>query len=61
MYNFIMKPIYKYNVVFKDNNNPNENIIFCHGLNSTADRFDIFKKIIEQSQTIIHSSFQQVI
>lgn len=43
MYNFYMKPIYKYNVVFKDNNNPDENIIFCHGLNSTADRFDIFK------------------
>lgn len=38
-----MNVIYKYDFVFKDNNNLNENIIFCHGFNSFLNLFKIFE------------------
>ncbi|QBF34364.1 alpha/beta hydrolase [Mycoplasmopsis phocirhinis] len=36
--------IYDYPYVFKDNHNPNENIIFVHGFNSNPNAFKIFEK-----------------
>ncbi|MCE6115332.1 alpha/beta fold hydrolase [Mycoplasmopsis agalactiae] len=36
--------VYDYEVVFKDNNNPNENIVFCHGFNSSPKTFKTFEK-----------------
>ncbi|QQH21220.1 alpha/beta hydrolase [Mycoplasmopsis bovis] len=38
-----MSIIYKYDYVFKDNNNSEENIIFCHGFNSSPNSFKIFE------------------
>ncbi len=38
------KIIYDYNVVFKDNGNDNENIIFCHGFNSSPKTFKLFEQ-----------------
>ncbi|WP_029513303.1 alpha/beta fold hydrolase [Mycoplasmopsis primatum] len=38
------KIIYDYKYTFKDNNNPNENIVFCHGFNSSPEVFKTFEK-----------------
>lgn len=36
--------VYDYDVVFKDNNNLNENIVFCYGFNFLLKIFKIFEK-----------------
>ncbi|WP_434341739.1 alpha/beta hydrolase [Mycoplasma putrefaciens] len=43
------KIIYNYDYVYKNNNNNQYNIIFCHGFNSSPRVFDIFKNYWDKS------------
>ncbi|MCT4469523.1 alpha/beta fold hydrolase [Mycoplasma sp. HS2188] len=43
------KIIYDYPYVFKDNNNPEENIIFVHGFNSSPNTFKLFQNYWKNS------------